>query len=888
MQPAFQQARKGVKIFRREWATKIRTMKNISTPVLFLVLAASVFIPSGSMAQCTASELNWDHIDFLPSNNVRYTSFYPNAAFPYIQNFTMGTRKVNFTMSPGNNLTLNGENGTNTGHAGSLAAGGDDVQFTTTASSACTITITFDADVTGLAFSLFDLDNDQRVNFTATNGASAARGITITRASATSGITLAGSGTTSATATGPGTGYNNDDNRGTLNVTVPDPVKQIVITLSNVSGNIWLSDIDACVTGTFPVNYQQISRPFTGQPQYVLTVVNNNIYYTDPTNGNAYFLFNEPGHNRLNSMAYDPYERIVYYTYSLSGNARNDKTLKKYDVDTKTISVVIPDVNTFGIPAYESGVESGAATFYNGSLYLGIEGYTGTDNSGDPYAAARKSTIWKIDFDAAGNAVPPAAQVWGVTADDGSDAQNIHDWSDFGISNGILYDFDGSGSGLIDYYHFNLFTGVRTRYAPVGPTPRQVSIGWDEELYNVDAVISQYNGTNGQGTPFTIFAPLGPRIPTGGSASWGDAAGPYRPFLDFGDAPATYDPDPWSPACHDTLTPNIGGRRTKLILGPDEDVEWLKRGFTTLEDNFEDGLSFVPLFSPLSGTYLAQLTVLNTTNANATVCAWLDFNGNGLFDASEGITPINVPSSGAVQNISLSWPGISSSLSMGSYSYLRVRITSAAYGMTASNATGYYDRGEVEDYRVVIEDFPLTVSLLSFDAKLTDAAKIKLAWSASEEANFPGYDVQRSVNGKYWEEIAFVPAFASGIQQYELMDNNPYMGVSQYRLKLNGINGQVRYSSIRTVQVTGQSIIVFPNPATDKAWIRINSHVAGQVSHIRILDARGIPLCYKKVILSSGSNSVELPLQDAWPAGSYIVHVQVNDKVVTRQLVLRK
>jgi hypothetical protein len=107
--------------------------------------------------------------------------------------------------------------------------------------------------------------------------------------------------------------------------------------------------------------------------------------------------------------------------------------LNKYDVDSKTISVVIQDVNTFGIPTYESGVESGAATFYNWVLYLGIEGYTGTSGGGS-YAAARKSTIWKINCDAAGNAVPPAAQVWGVTADDGVNAQNIHDWSDFTIT----------------------------------------------------------------------------------------------------------------------------------------------------------------------------------------------------------------------------------------------------------------------------------------------------------------------------------------------------------------------------------------------------------------------------------------------------------------------
>jgi hypothetical protein len=860
-------------------------MKKIFTPLRFLIAATIISIPQTVHAQCTNAKLNWDNLDFLPSNNLRYTSYYPSAAFPYNQNFTIGTRTVNFVMAPANTIALDGENGVNT------VTADDDVQFTTSASTNSTITITFDLEITNLAFSIFDLDNNQTVNFTAVNAGGTAQAINVVKAVAASGINITGSGGTSPTATAPGAGYNNNDNNGTINVTAAGPVKSITITLAGAAGNIWLSDVDACVTGTFPADYQKISRPFTNQPQYVLTVVNNNIYYTNPLNGNAYFLFNEPGHNRLNSMAYDPYERIVYYTYSLTGgnNPPTDKTLKKYDVDTKTISVVIPNVNTFGIPTYESGVESGAATFYNGSLYLGIEGYTGTDNSGTPYAAGRKSTIWKINFDAAGNAVPPAAQVWGVTADDGVDAQNIHDWSDFGITNGVLVDYDGSGSGSIEYTHTNMFTGVKTGYFPVGPTPRQVSIGWDEKLYNVDAVISLYNGTNGQGTAYTISAPLGPVIPTGSAASWGDAAGPYRPFLDFGDAPASYDPDPLAPACHDTLTPNFAGRRTKLILGPNEDVEWLKRGFTTVEDNFEDGIAFVPIFSKSTGNYIARATVLNNTGTAATVCAWLDFNGNGLFDPAEGITPITVVSSTAVQNLTLVWPSTPSSIPRNTFTYLRIRVTSAAYGMNQNNATGYYDRGEVEDYRVLVEDFPLSVSVISFDAKTTDDNKVRLTWSAIEELNFIGYDVQRNSNGSEWENMAFVPSsFSGGKQEYTLMDENPYKGISQYRLKLNGANGQIRYSNIRTVQIINPTITVYPNPVRNKARITLNADATGEVWDIYIMDAKGNAISSQKVTLSAGTNAVELPIKDEWPSGVYYVRVGKEGRVATKQFVLRR
>jgi hypothetical protein len=870
-------------------------MKKNFTRVFSLCVA--LFIVSFSArSQCaagtTAAQLNWDNLDFLPSNNARYSPFYPAAAFPYNQNFAMGPRTVNFTMSAVNTITLNGENGTNTAHAGSFAAAGDDVQFTTTnAAVASTIIIQFDINVANVRFSMFDVDVNQRVNITATNAAAVAQTITMVRANAASGVTVAGSGGTSATATGPAANYPNNDNNGTINVTIAGPVRRIVITLSTAIGDVWLSDIDACITGTFPNNYQIVSRPFTGQPQYVLAVVNNNIYYIDPTNGRGYFLFNEPGHDRLNSMAYDPYERIVYYTYSLTervgGNPQTDKVLKKYDVDTKTISVVLPNVNTIGIPTYESGVESGAATFYNGSLYLGIEGYTG-----ESYAASRKSTIWKINFDAAGNAVGPASQVWGVTADDGVDAQNIHDWSDFAISNGVLYDFDGSQSGDVDFYVTNMFTGVTTNYIPVGALiPRQVSIGWNEAIYNVDAAISLYNGTNNVGTAITMTAPLGPIMPTGSAASWGDAAGPYRPFLDFGDAPASYDPDPLAPACHDTLTPNVGGRRTAMRLGPNEDVEWLKRGFTTVEDNFEDGLSFVPVLAVSSGNYTTPVTVFNNSGANALLCAWLDYDGNGTFDASEGITPIVVPSSATNQTFTLFWPSTPTTLPLGSYTYLRIRITQQSEGLTTAHATGYRNTGEVEDYRVIVDDFPLPVTFTSFDASLIDnKTAVKLDWSANEDLGFAGYEVQRSSNSTDWQTLGFVAADGSGgMHDYTYYDRQPLKGRSWYRLRLRG-TGIPRYSQTRMVNINGSIdlITITPNPVVKDATLTIMNNNRSTSAQVIIYGVNGTQLSANKVSLSQGTNTLPLAIQDSWPSGTYVVWVVTDQEMVSKKLILNR
>ena len=507
------------------------------------------------------------------------------------------------------------------------------------------------------------------------------------------------------------------------------------------------------------------------------------------------------------------------------------------------------------------------------------------------YAAGRKSTIWKIDFNGAGAPISPASQVWGVTADNGTNAQNIHDWSDFGITNGVLFDFDGSQSGDIDYERTDLMTGVLTNYAPAGGVvPRQVSIGWDEKLYDVDAIIALYNNTNGVGTQFTLTSPMGPALPTGSAASWGDAAGPYRPFLDFGDAPGTYDPVALSPACHDTLTPTVAGKRTKLILGPGEDVEWLKKGFTSTEDTYEDGLAFVPIFSLGSGTYTARVTTLNNTGQSARICAWLDFNGNGIFDPIEGITPVVVPSSAAVQSFNLNWLSAPSTLPDGSFTYLRIRVSLS--NLTVNDATGYYNTGEVEDYRILVDSSVLPITMISFTAKPIGKSSVDLKWSASEEKNFFGYDVERTKDGTNWEKIAFVGSEQQGgVQSYTYRDNAAFMGRSWYRLRIKEVGAPNKYSETRMVTLggIGESFTLSPNPARGEIFLSIQNPARSPVpAEIRIADITGNQLKTDKRTLTSGDNAIKLDIPASWPNGIYVLQTVVAGEVVTKKFVIRR
>src|SRR6187402_3756853 len=96
-----------------------------------------------------------------------------------------------------------------------------------------------------------------------------------------------------------------------------------------------------------------------------------------------------------------------------SGASAGNRSLKRYDVTTNSIITVLNDINTLGIPTFTQGVEAASAAFYNGCLYLGIEG-----SEPASFISNTEAIIWRIDF--SGGTPIRASQVFGVLNDNGA------------------------------------------------------------------------------------------------------------------------------------------------------------------------------------------------------------------------------------------------------------------------------------------------------------------------------------------------------------------------------------------------------------------------------------------------------------------------------------
>lgn len=832
---------------------------------LFLGVALSFYASSQCSAGYTSASLNWDALDFLNTNSGYAT--YVSASAAATQNFAFGTEKVTITHSytGANNL---GVNITNTGESGSFGAGAD-VQFKGNG----TITLTFQTAVKNVTFSLYDIDRSQRAAITASNSGTAMPITLATLGGASSVLTISNNSSTTARVDASNTSVATTSVNGTVNVTVSGPVTSVTITISNTGvlstgpvasqedGSFWLSDVTACTTAAaFPTSYYAISQPFTGQPGYVLTAMNNSVYRVSTTDGSSRLMFTDATHTNINSLGYDPYKRILYYTYSLTSTPATDKTIMKYDVATGTISTLVSDVTTLGVIVYENGVESGAAAFYNGSLFLGVEGY-GSDG--------RKSIVWRIDFNTSG--VPTGAvQVYGVTAQ--TSGSIMHDWSDIGINNGVLYDFDGAASNT-DIYQYNMQSGTVTHYTPTF-TPKQIAVDWSGNIYNMDAIMTPYNGTTGLTTAQQHTLVGTPTFPT--TPSFGDAGEAYKANADFGDAPDTYDPVATSPAMHDTIS--------TLRIGAGVNLEYAKKTSVLADGDADDGIASVNILNR-TGNYYNTVKVYNNTGSNAILCGWIDLNGNGTFETSEGVSII-VASSASIQNIDLGWTGVTNSLALNSYTYMRIRLALQSSGMTTANPTGYYSTGEVEDYRVIANSNVLRFSLLDFKGTHATGAN-NLVWKTVEQGDADHFELERSADGKNFSTVTLVQP--SGSMSYSYVDKSIVAGSSYYyRLRMVDKAGMFTISNTVLLEDANDSrslvSVVWPNPFKERISYKIYFNETNKFK-VLLMDATGRTVLSKTETGVKGLNDFSLEGLGGLVSGIYILKIITGTEVYTEKVV---
>jgi len=138
-------------------------------------------------------------------------------------------------------------------------------------------------------------------------------------------------------------------------------------------------------------------------------------------------------------------------------------------------------------------------------------------------------------------------------------------------------------------------------------------------------------------------------------------------------------------------------------------------------------------------------------------------------------------------------------------------------------------------------NLPLTFT--SFAGKRNGNA-VLLQWSTVNESNNKGYGIEKSIDGRNWQNIGFVTAGIPGtaVFRYSFTDNTPSAGLNYYRLRQEDLDGKTTYSKVVSIsfdQVTDFHLYSnYPNPFASITTIRYSIPVATVVT-IKVYTAAG-------------------------------------------------
>ncbi|MEW6470506.1 MAG: T9SS type A sorting domain-containing protein [Bacteroidota bacterium] len=134
---------------------------------------------------------------------------------------------------------------------------------------------------------------------------------------------------------------------------------------------------------------------------------------------------------------------------------------------------------------------------------------------------------------------------------------------------------------------------------------------------------------------------------------------------------------------------------------------------------------------------------------------------------------------------------------------------------------------------------PLPISLLNFSVKPLSHSVV-ITWETVSEINNDYFTVERSSNGAHFEELETVTGAGNSttVKNYELIDEQPIVGTSYYRLKQTDYDGKISYSHIvsANIQLPVFSVSIHPNPTCGKFTISATD----KMSAVRIYNSLGM------------------------------------------------
>jgi hypothetical protein len=174
---------------------------------------------------------------------------------------------------------------------------------------------------------------------------------------------------------------------------------------------------------------------------------------------------------------------------------------------------------------------------------------------------------------------------------------------------------------------------------------------------------------------------------------------------------------------------------------------------------------------------------------------------------------------------------------------------------------------------------PLPVELVRFQATPTGNGRVLLRWVTATELRNKGFGLERSSDGKHWQQIAFVEGQGTTSQHHEYSYSdqpNLFGQVIYYRLQQQDTDGKSTYSAVKAVTLSSASLAsspsVYPNPATLSEQVTLTlPRAIATATRVQLLDLTGRLVLTQ--MIPANATEVTLQLSDGLAKGTYLVQL---------------
>ena len=186
---------------------------------------------------------------------------------------------------------------------------------------------------------------------------------------------------------------------------------------------------------------------------------------------------------------------------------------------------------------------------------------------------------------------------------------------------------------------------------------------------------------------------------------------------------------------------------------------------------------------------------------------------------------------------------------------------------------------------------PLPVKLISFDA-IPHQNTVELAWVTASEKNSAYFEIEKSINGDFFEVIGQTTAAGSSIEmlRYSELDRNPTQGISYYRLKLVDLDGSFITSDIRSVVYgTKSSNKLIPNPSNGMfvtLMLKGTNYQKGEWGKILIVNELG-QVVHKETVQMNSISFTITPSSRLSPGYYSVVVMQGDKRIASDKMVVQ-